>query len=249
MTIQSAKTTLLVLEAVSEHQPVGLSELARTMEMSKTTVQRCLVTLAEAGWIRAVDPDRPRWVLTTRALTIGRRVGEPGSLRVIAMPLLSALQAYANETIHLMVPEARNMVLIERLDTSHELRTISPLGVAVPMHAIASGKAVLAAMADDAVEGYIARGLEPVTPRTVTDPRALREEITKIRRDGYAVIEEEWQSGVVAIAAAIAPGQGRPIASISISAPGVRVTPDLYENYGEHVRETAERIAGELRHR
>lgn len=212
MSTQSVKTALKVLEAVAEAQPVGLSELARTLEVNKSTVQRCLVTLAEAGWIRAEGEDRPRWVMTTKAFTVGSQVEQVTSIRELALPALGALQEHAGETVHLMVPEGdgRTMVLVERLDSAHPVRVFRRLGSRITLHASANGLAYLARCDAAFLDAYLAGGLASRTTHTITDPDALRAELTRVRERGYSVNEEGMEDGVVAVGAAILSRRGAP---------------------------------------
>jgi IclR family acetate operon transcriptional repressor len=89
-------------------------------------------------------------------------------------------------------------------------------------------------------------GIETVTAHTTTDPDRLRAELDTIRARGYAVNAEELQDGVVAVAAAIRPGGGLPVGSLSISGPKVRMPSKIHAEYGEKVRQAAEQIAAKL---
>ncbi|HEY3685753.1 MAG TPA: IclR family transcriptional regulator [Streptosporangiaceae bacterium] len=243
--MNSVKTALRVLEAVAAHQPAGLSDLTRRLGLPKSTVQRCLATLHDAGWIRPGGHELTRWVVTGRAFSVGSQVANTRNLREVALPALSDLQAATLETIHLMVPDDAEMVLIERLDSAHELRTFKPLGSRAPLHATSNGKAVLAHLPAEEAGAYLSAHLEPVTAHTVTDPAALRGQLATVRRRGYAINEGELHDGVTSIGAAIV-SDGRPVASLSISAPSSRLTPGKYTDYGARVVAAAQQIATAL---
>jgi IclR family acetate operon transcriptional repressor len=243
--MNSVKTALRVLEAVAAHQPAGLSDLTRRLGLPKSTVQRCLATLHDAGWIRPGGHELTRWVVTGRAFSVGSQVANTRNLREVALPALSDLQAVTLETIHLMVPDDAEMVLIERLDSAHELRTFKPLGSRAPLHATSNGKAVLAHLPAEEAGAYLSAHLEPVTTHTVTDPAALRGQLDTVRRRGYAINEGELHDGVTSIGAAIV-SDGRPVASLSISAPSSRLTPEKYTDYGNRVMAAAHQIATAL---
>jgi IclR family acetate operon transcriptional repressor len=242
MATQSVATALHILEAVARLQPVGLSELTRATDVSKATVQRCLTTLRDESWIRQTT-DSGRWILTTKAFVIGAQVPDTQRIREMALPALSDLQDYTKENVHLTVPEGRDMVLIERLDSSHPVRVFLPIGGARPMHATANGIAYLAYQPDIVAEDYIAVGLDPSTEHTVTDPDTFRELLEQVRRQGYAVNEQGLEDGTTAIAAPIVGPDQRSIAALSISAPSVRLTPDLYLDYGQRARQTSNEIS------
>lgn len=239
--MRSVTTALRVLEAVAVNQPIGLSALTRLLGLPKSTVQRSLAAFAETGWIEQ-EAVTGRWQVGVRAFVVGSAVSARGGLRPAALPTMRDLCAEVGETVHLMVPTDREGVLIERIDSPRPIRAVLPLGARGPLHATSNGKAVLAALAPSELEAYIEAGLNAVTPHTITDPDRLRAEIDRTRTAGYAVCQEEAEEGVVSVATAIRHGHGRPIASLSISGPKSRMTPELLTSYGEKVRLAAEAI-------
>lgn len=244
--MQNVVNALWVLEEVATRQPVGVSELARSLQLPKTSVQRCLQALSTAGWIRPVGSEVRRWALTSKALHVGRHAAGDLSLRDAATPIMEELRRRTEETIHLMVPEGNDTVLIERLETPKPVRIIIPLGGSSPIHASANGKAVLAASGSDEVERVIAEGLLRYTDTTIIDPDELRAELGVIREHGYATNKGEWRDDIAAVAAAIRGGEGRPVASLSISTPINRMPDELRPEYGSLVREAVRRISAVL---
>lgn len=244
--MRSVLTALRVLEEVSQLQPVGLSELTRRLGLPKTTVQRGLVALADAGWLENDQLDNTRWIVGTKAFVVGSTVGNRTSLRDRALPYMNELGAAVHETIHLMIPDGDQVVLIERLDSPHPVRAIAPLGARAELHASSNGKAILAYLPEDETARYVEHGLAAVTRRTITQPAKLYEELALIRKRGYAVANEEVQDGVVSVAATILATDARPVGSLSISAPKSRMPKSLWSEYGGKVRQAAENIAGAL---
>ncbi|MFP5071440.1 IclR family transcriptional regulator [Pseudonocardia nantongensis] len=244
MTTNSVLSAIRVLEVVGERQPVGLSGLARAVGLPKSTVQRCLLTLAEAGWTR-VD-ETSRWRLTYRAFAVGNRAREGTPLREIALPVLHELQLATGETVHLAAPDGRDLVLIERLDTAHRLRAFLPLGHRIPMHASATGQAYLAAGTDADVEEYLAGPLEPSTRWTVTDPGALRSRISEVRSRGWSVNPEGLSEGIAAVGAAVLGADGGPAGALSVSGPTVRMTDEVFDAHGVAAADAAARISRDL---
>jgi IclR family acetate operon transcriptional repressor len=244
--MRSVKIAFQVLEAVSRMQPVGLSELSRSLGLPKTTVHRSLVTLAEAGWLEADTAVPGRWLVSTRAFVVGSTVAERAGLRTRALPVMNALNAEIGETIHLMIPNGPEVVLIERIDSTRPVRVFTALGVRAPLHASSNGKAVLAHLPAEEIETYLRSNIEAVTAHTTTDPERLRAELDLIRRRGYAVNVEELEDGIVSVAASVRPGGGRPIGSLSISAPKVRMPSAVHDEYGARVRRAAAEIAASM---
>ncbi|WP_097967011.1 IclR family transcriptional regulator [Streptomyces sp. or20] len=245
--MQSVLNALRVLEEVAARQPVGVADLARAMESPKSTVQRALLTLHTAGWIRPAGGTSTRWMVSTKALYVGRSATGELGLRDIAVPVMEELRRATDETVHLAVPEAGNIVLIERLETSKPVRIILPLGQNLPAHASANGKAVLAASSDEAVERHITDGLTRFTETSIVDPRLLRAALAEVRLRGYATNAGEWRSDVSAVAAAVLGDAGLPVASLSVNVPTSRMTEDSRAAFGAAVREAAKTVSEALR--
>ncbi|MEV4078501.1 IclR family transcriptional regulator [Nonomuraea fuscirosea] len=235
--MQNVINALRVLEEVAARQPIGVGELARELGLPKSTVQRSLRTLNEAGWIRPAGGEVTRWQVTSKALQIARTT-ELG-LRDAAMPVMEELRQRTGETIHLMVPEGDAVVLIERLETDKPLRIVLPLGIRLPLHASANGKAVLAHLRRPAgaLLGY--------TGTTITDPDALRAELDGVLARGYADNRGEWRSDIAAVAAAVL-GPDGPIASLSVSTPASRMPEALRAEYGKLVTQAARTLTESL---
>ncbi|SEF85841.1 IclR family transcriptional regulator, acetate operon repressor [Nonomuraea solani] len=235
--MQNVINALRVLEEVAARQPVGVGEVARGLGLPKSTVQRSLKTLHEAGWIRPAGGEVTRWQVTSKALQIARRT-ELG-LRDAAMPVMEELRQRTGETIHLMVPEGDAVVLIERLETDKPLRIVLPLGIRLPLHASANGKAVLAHL------GGLLEDLPGYTDTTITDAGALRAELEAVRARGYADNRGEWRSDIAAVAAAVL-GPDGPIASLSVSTPASRMPEELRAEYGKLVTQAARTLTDSL---
>ncbi|WP_305094009.1 IclR family transcriptional regulator [Prescottella sp. R16] len=246
MSTTSVVSAFRVLEEVARMQPVGLSELARAVELPKSTVQRCLLTLHDIGWLRPTNTQPTRWKLTYRAFSVGTQAADQDTFRDTALPFLSDLQLATTETIHLTVPDGDELILIERLDTPHQLRAFLPLGTRIPLHASATGLAFLAASSDEFVESYGATALLARTPNTITDPDVLHSTVEKIRRQGYSVNEQGLSTGITALGAAILGPRGEPIGSVSVSGPSSRMTPDKFEFFGRAVCEAAQQVHAAL---
>lgn len=244
MATNSVLSAIRVLEVVGDLQPVGLSKLARTVGLPKSTVQRTLLTLAEAGWAQ-VD-NAARWRLTYRAFAVGNQARESTQLREIALPVLHELQLSTGETIHLAAPDGRDLVLIERLDTAHRLRAFLPLGHRIPIHASATGQAYLAACDDDEIEAYLAGPLEASTAWTVTDPVELRARLDEVRERGWSVNPQGLSEGIAAVGAVLRGADGRPAGSLSVSGPTVRMTDEVFDDHGSAAADAALRISREL---
>jgi IclR family transcriptional regulator, acetate operon repressor len=246
--MQNVLNTLRVLEEVAARQPAGVAQLARVTGIPKSSVQRALRTLQTAGWIRPAGDGVTRWVVTTKALQVGRHAAGDLSLRDVALPVMEDLRRQTDETIHLAIPDGDEVVLIERLETTKPVRIVLPLGMRLSLHASAQGKAVLAADSGTLLKRLLAGGLPEYTDTTITDPAALLAELREIRTRGYATNGGEWRSDVSAVAAAVMSDTGQPVASISISVPTSRMTDASRSAYGALAREAAATVSAALGH-
>src|SRR5581483_8576604 len=160
---------------------------------------------------------------------------------------VAALGERTGETIHFSVPDGDvRLVLIDRVDSIHPVRTFNAIGAATELHASASGKAFLAMLPDDEVAGVLARPLAKVMPNTSVDPQHLMHQVLEARERGYAVNISENRAHVCAVGAAVAGQSGRPVAAVAISMPDLRFEPGRVSEWGAWVRETAREIGDAL---
>ncbi|WP_280424593.1 IclR family transcriptional regulator [Nocardia carnea] len=245
--MRSVRTTFRILDAIADHQPIGLSELARQLGLPKSTVQRSLTTLADLDWIRQEGRESTRWALGERVRLLSEKVDDLGRLREAAPPVLERLNDETLETIHLAIPESGMMRLIERRESKHPLRFVQPIGTRSPLHAVSTGKSVLAFLPKYEIDAYLSEELVSLTPHTITDPDQVRSELEVIRERGYAVSNQEMTDGIISVAASIRPRGDRPIAAVSISGTAARMPAEVREEFGHKVVAAAGEIADNLR--
>ncbi|WP_405624368.1 IclR family transcriptional regulator [Streptomyces sp. NBC_00076] len=241
--MKSVTRSLRVLEAVAQHQPVTVGELTKLFGLPKSTVQRTLITLAEAGWLRANRKDTTRWEIGARVLAVRPAALQGSSLFAAAREPMIRLRDAVNETIHLSVPDAlHGMVVVDRVDCDHPVRTFHAIGDTSPLHATAVGRAVLAHLPKQDVEELITGGLERFSDTTPADPDDLRAELDRIRTDGYAVNRNQYRPGVCAVAAPVLDEDGTPLATVAISMPESRYDADRVPEWGRLVADTTAEI-------
>lgn len=222
--MQSSLLTLAALEAVAEHQPIGVAELARLLGRPKSTAQRALVTLHEGGWVRPDGSDRTRWVLTGRVLSVARQVANQRGLRDLAHVHLEHLRAATGESTTLSVLEGYEVVTVDFLEGTQSVRFVAPVGARVPIYVGATGKVVLAFLGEADQRAVLEGELTAMTPRTLTSADALSTELARIRANGYAVSRAEVTDHVCGVAAPILTAAGTAFASIGVTAPVSRFT-------------------------
>ncbi|MFD5264909.1 IclR family transcriptional regulator [Streptomyces sp. NPDC058335] len=241
--MKSLTRSLRILEAVAQHQPVTVGELTKIFGLPKSTVQRTLVSLAEAGWLRANRKDTTRWEIGARVLAVRPAALQGSSLYAAAREPMVRLRDTVNETIHLSVPDALQcMVVVDRVDCDQAVRTFHAIGDTSPLHATATGHAVLAHLPKADVDEIVTRGLDSYSDSTPTDPTELRAELRRVRTDGYAVNRNQYLPGVCAIAAPVLDGDGTPLAAVAVSLPDSRFAHDRLPELGRLVADTAAEI-------
>ncbi|WP_037682351.1 IclR family transcriptional regulator [Streptomyces griseus] len=242
--MKSVTRSLRVLEAVAQHQPVTVGELTKIFGLPKSTLQRTLVTLAEAGWLRASRKDTTRWEIGARVLAVRPAALQGSSLFAAAREPMIRLRDTVNETIHLSVPDALQcMVVVDRVDCDQAVRTFHTIGDTSPLHATAVGRAILAHLPRRDVEDLIAAGLERFSDTTPVEPDELRAELDRIRTDGYAVNRNQYRPGVCAVAAAVLDEDGTPLAAVAVSMPEARYDGARTPKWGRLVADTAAEIS------
>jgi IclR family transcriptional regulator, acetate operon repressor len=240
-------TTLRVLEAVAELQPVGVSAIARATEIPKTSVHRCLVTLREAEWLTTSHGDRTQWVLTGRALSVGIHASAELGLREAALPTMRELRDETHETIHLVgYGTGDDLAVIDRMDSDEPVRTWVHLGARVPLHASCSGRAILARLPDAEVERLLGGELERFSEATPGDLSAVLEDLRRVREVGYATNDCAWRPGVGAVGAALVDPRGRPVGALAISVPVQRYDGERARRLGPLAADAARRISAAL---
>lgn len=244
MEMKSVTRSLRILEAVAQHQPVTVGELTKLFGLPKSTVQRTLVTLNEAGWLRANRKDTTRWEVGARVLAVRPAALQGSSLYAAAREPMIRLRDALNETIHLSVPDALQcMVVVDRVDCTHAVRTFHAIGDTSPLHATATGRAILAHAPKADVDELVEGGLERFGEATPTDAEQLRAELARVRADGYSVNRNQYRPDVCAVAAPILDEDGTPLATIAVSMPDSRYDAERLPELGRLVADTAKEIA------
>jgi IclR family acetate operon transcriptional repressor len=242
--MRPVRIALQIIEEIASHQPIGTSELARRLNLSKTTVHRSLMSLRELGWIEPAEESRRSWLLSIRALVVGGRSAESrGSLRRVCVPVMEDLRRSTEETIHLLVHYQSDVVLIERLDGIKPVRVFNPFGGRAPLHRTSSGMAILAHLTDQEQNAYFSELRSKSRKRSPTDVKSIRSELALIRQRGFSINLGQNLPNVNAVGAAIFDSKHIPIAAITVSAPSERMTPALCVAYAPLVSDAARRIS------
>lgn len=242
--VRSLLRALRLLDTVAARaEGMSLTELARATDLSAPTVHRLLTTLEEAHYVR-FDPATRRWAVGVQAFLSGLAYADGMGLRRLADPPMRTLFGLCHETVNLAVEERGTILYLHQLgDPGASLPGSTPL----PVHGSGAGKALLSAKTDPVLSRTLpALALTRLTVNTVPDLPSLRDQISRARRSGYAIDDEEHLSGVRCVASPILDRGGRPVAALSISAPCERMGDDRIGQIGMLVRQAAEKVTLQL---
>jgi DNA-binding IclR family transcriptional regulator len=222
--ITALQRGLRLLQLFSE-SPHGLTakQVAERSRLPVSTVHRFLANLEGAGFLNCSGDGVHN--LGIACFAIGHAALGQLDIRRISLPYLQELNRQTRETIHLTVRHGLSAVYVEKLDSPEQLRIHSRIGAGVPLYCTAVGKVMLAYMPDDERKKVLPQlGLKRLTPNTVGNIQELEAELSRVRKNGYACDLEENEPHIRCVAAPIWDHAGGVNASLSITAPMVRMT-------------------------
>ena len=247
VTIQALHRGLMVLEALAgERGDASLAQLASQFHWHKSTTLRLLKTLVHHGHVEQ-DPETQRYRLGLGILRLSSALGRRLDLRERAAGLIRALAERTRETAHVAVLDRGEAVVLEQAETSERIRIITYVGMRMPCHCTALGKALLAHLSEAEFDHLVADvGLERFTERTITCPQALQSHLAEVREQGYAFDYEEYDPGMSCLASTIRDRNGRVVAAVGISGPSTRMRSQEFDKVVEIVKETGSQISQRL---
>lgn len=241
-TLQALDRALGVLTALAEADGVPLSDLARAVDIPTATTHRILTTLETHGFAR-FDEDRQEWSVGIEAYRTGAAFLKRSSVLEVGRPVMRRLMQDTGETANIAVPDGPAVVFVGQVETRNPIRAFFAPGTRTSMHASGAGKAILAAMAPDALERVLSKMvLTDFTARTLVTRDRLAADLAVTRTRGWSFDDEERYEGMSCVGAAIFDRAGQPVAGISVSGPSARFGPDSLAALGARVADAATTI-------
>jgi IclR family pca regulon transcriptional regulator len=243
--VQSLERGLLVIRALNAPEPRALSDVARATSISRAAARRFLLTLEQLGYVRQTSG---RFALTPRVLELGYAYLSSLTLPEVAQPHLQRLVEQVQESSSVSVLDGDDVVYVARVPTRRIMSVTISVGTRFPAYATSMGRVLLAGLPDDEVDAKLARAdLRKLTARTITSVDDLRDEIKRVRRQGYAIVDEELEAGLRSIAAPVRDAAGAVSAAVNLSAQASRTTvADMKRRLLPRLRETAAAIERDL---
>ena len=245
--VQSVDRALSIIETLAEDdEGYRLSDLAIRTGLSTSTVHRLLATLENRRFVQ-FDRSQSKWHVGARCFTVGATFARRRNFAAQAIPYLRKLRDLTRETANLAVVDDEFIVVLTRMESREIMRSLTKLGGRVAMVASGVGKAVLATYSNEDVSAIIHHhGMPRLTEKSIVRPSELFKELEKIRRQGYAVDDEEACMGLRCVAAVVYNDCAEPLAAISVSGMTGRLTDERLPQLGQTVREVAAELTAAL---
>ncbi len=245
--VRSFERGLAVIRAFdADHPALTLSEVARAAELTRAAARRFLLTLADLGYVHT---DGRLFRLTPRVLELGYSYLAGFTLPQIAEPYLEQLVAQVRESSSLCVLDGDDVVYVARVPTSRIMTASITVGTRFPAHLTSVGRVILADLPDAEIETRLARAdLRPHTARTLASADALRAELRRVRRQGYALVDQELEDGLRSVAAPVRDRDGAVVAGVNIAVhAGRNSVESVRRDLLPHLLATVARIDADLR--
>jgi DNA-binding IclR family transcriptional regulator len=215
---------LRILEALQGSSGgLGLTAICDRTGIHKSTAHRFLKHLERERYL--IRTEAGAYLIGPRLSQLSPRGNEEATLQAVARPILWELWKATQETVNLAVLDQGTVLYVDVIESPHEFRLSSRIGTRRSVHVTALGKALTAFLPAEPRENILGSlAFQPATPRTIGNLVQFRQELDEIRRQGYAVDDEEAVQGARCVSAAILNSEGEPIAAVSVSGPVTRVS-------------------------
>lgn len=244
--LSSVTTAVHLLKTFSEEdQELGISELAKRLSVAKSTVHRLASALLDEGLLQQ-NLENGRYRLGIGLFALGSLVRSRFDVANSSKRLLTELRDKTQENVRLAVLEGHEAVYLHDFESPQTLRLKSGTGHQSPAFCVAEGLCLLAGLSADELERYLDEPRTALTPKTVLDADDLRERIRKVKRQGYAIEDEECEEGTRCLAAPIFQNDGRVLAAVGVAGPRLRMKKSQFPALAPIVTEAAEAISTSL---
>ncbi len=234
---------MLILEVVgNEDEPLSAADVGRLVGIPKQTAHRLCNTLVTEGYLTR-DVSKGRFRPGRRAREMASSILHASVNHIARHQVLEALAAKVGETVNFVVPEDQGMSYKDRVETNWAFRIQLPIGSHVPFYCTASGKAFLATLSNSERRRLVhVMQLDQLTKNTLIRPDELLQELKDVAKQGYALDDQEFLEGMVAVAVPVRDGNGRYIASIAVHGPVQRLSTEDLVAHVPLLKDAAEQL-------
>lgn len=246
--VQAVLKALEILEEVCREQNRGVRELSEKVGINRSTVNRLVVTLERAGYLEQ-EKERGKYRATLRLFELGNRVVQDLNIKDQAYPIMQRLSESTQETIYLAVFDGCRFLYVSIIESPQMLKCSADIGVNPPVYSSASGKALLAFMPEDARKAFMPKEFDSFGSNTIRSVAKLEAELNRIRLNGYAIDDEEWNPGVRALAAPVWNHDGKVMATLAAAGPKLRMSPQRMEEIAQLLINAAQELSTNIGYR
>lgn len=243
--VKSLAKAMAVLECFSNSEPeLGVSDIARRLQLQKSTVHNIVSTFEQLGYLEQ-NVETGKYYLSVKLLQYCYIINNHLGYRKVFLDYMHQITNELHEVVYLGMPHGKEVLYIECCyPQDGNGRNI--LGERAPMHCTSLGKAMLAYMPREQQEAYAAHPMQRFTSSTIVTRDALLEELANVRTHGYAVDRMEHEFGVFCVGLPIFGCDGRVVAAISISGPSLRFEQEAIDRNIARMRTILEPIQYKL---
>jgi DNA-binding IclR family transcriptional regulator len=245
--VQSVDRTLTILEVLSDcNDGLGITEISSLVNLHKSTVHRLLSTLIYKGYV-VQDEESSKYKITFKLFELGSKKVHKLDLLEISRPYTKMLMESVNEVVHLIIREETDIVYIDKVEANNTISMASRIGKRNPMYCTATGKAILAYLPEEEIrEVWNKSKIVKLTKKTNTDFILFKKELQEVKKNGYAIDDEENEIGVKCVGAPIFDMNGDVVAAISVTGPVTRITDDKIDFISNEVMQCTNLISKEM---
>lgn len=240
---QALHSVLDVIEALESGER-GITEISRELGMGKSGVHKILRNLQDRGYV--VSTANKQYRLGLRLWQLGVAAVADLGIREVALPHMEKLTDVTGEGTLLSVYDNGDVVYLEKVSSPQPVVTTTRVGGRAPAFCTATGKAVLAWQSEEEVDRVLAGSLERFNDKTVTDPRAIREDLAHVREVGYSVNYGAWRGEIYGVGCPIRDYSGTVVAALGVTGPAYRLGDGGIDTAATHLLATAAEISREL---
>ena len=244
--LEQLERAMAVLESFDgDHPAMTLSEVAELTGMTRAAARRILLTLRSLGFLKS---DGREFSLTPKVLNLGWNYFASLGVDEIARPVLADLVKRLNESCSMSTLDLPNVVYVARVHPQRVMTMGGGVGSRLPASTTAAGRVLLAVGGDAVLDEYLAgQPLRQYTPRTITDPDRFRAVLAEVRDQGYCLVDQELEIGLLALSVPVTGRDGRTSAAVSVSSSAARMTPAHFRREClPPLREAASQISAAL---
>jgi len=245
--VQSLARAFMIMEEIARNRDgIGLADLSKRVGLHNSTTFHLVRTMVSLGYVRQMK-DSKRYRIGRPLFALAASALDEVEMVSLATPILEELSRETGESAHFSVRQGDAVIVLARTGGKGAFQLTDRAGAVRPAHCTAFGKIMLAALAPEHLEQFIARAdLEPRTSKSITSADHLRREIAEVRRSGIAFDYGEFDPEVRCAALAVRDFSGQVIGAIGISGPVWRLSIEALQKRARRVRAAADRLSGEF---